>query len=153
MNFKFAPSPNLRLGQLRVRVMRKIRDTDPFPCKSSGLIKKRCQCAGAVIAKKKEPKLEEHNRGEKNTTCGARGNLAALVRLVKSKYAEPRLACDTLNSHSAEQPPKNEVIALWLNTHVVKCKYCVSQKRNEANNKNQWFNVLLTFIFKFTARS
>ena len=50
-------------------------------------------------------------------------------------------------------PPKNGVIALWPNTRVVKCKYCVSQKRNEANNKNQWVNVLLTFIFKFTARS
>jgi len=32
---------------------------------------------------------------------------------------------------------------------VVKCKYYVSQKRNEA----KWFNILLTFIFKFTARS
>ena len=44
---------------------------------------------------------------------------------------------------------KNGVIALWPNTRMVKCKYCVSQKRNEA----KWFNVLLTFIFKFTARS
>jgi len=50
-------------------------------------------------------------------------------------------------------PPKNGVIALWPNTRVVKCKYCVSQKRNEANKKNQWVNVLLTFIFQFTARS
>jgi len=29
--------------------------------------------------------------------------------------------------------PKNGVIALWPNTCVVKCKYCVSQKRNEAS--------------------
>jgi len=36
---------------------------------------------------------------------------------------------------------------------VVKCKHCVAQKRNEANNKNQWLNVLLSFIFKFKARS
>ena len=50
-------------------------------------------------------------------------------------------------------PPKNGVIALWPNTRVVKCTYCVSQQRNEANNTNQLFNVLLTFIFNFTARS
>jgi len=49
--------------------------------------------------------------------------------------------------------PKNGVIALWPNTRVVKCKYCVSQQQNEANNKTQWFNVLHTLIFKFTARS
>ena len=58
-------------------------------------------------------------------------------------------------------PPENGVIALWPNTRVVKCEYCVPQQRNEA----KWFNVLLvkyklvylnsllTFIFKFTARS
>ena len=46
-------------------------------------------------------------------------------------------------------PHKNGVIALWPHTRVVKCKYCVSQKRNEA----KWFNILPTFIFKFTARS
>ena len=50
-------------------------------------------------------------------------------------------------------PPKNGVIALWPNTLVVKCKYCVSQKRNEANTKSQWLKVLLTFILKFTVRS
>ena len=50
-------------------------------------------------------------------------------------------------------PPKNGVVALWPNTREVKCKYCVSQKRNEANNKNQWFNMLLTFIFELTDRS
>jgi len=38
-------------------------------------------------------------------------------------------------------PPKNGVIALWPNTRVVKCKYCVSPTRNVA----KWFNVLLTF--------
>jgi len=49
--------------------------------------------------------------------------------------------------HNAVMPLKNGEIALWLNTRVVKCKYCVSQKRYEANDKIQWYNVLLTFIF------
>jgi len=43
-------------------------------------------------------------------------------------------------------PPKNGEIALWLVTdrwYVVKC---VSQKRN---NKNQWYNISVTFIFRF----
>ena len=31
-------------------------------------------------------------------------------------------------------------------TRVVKYKYCVSQKQNEANDKNKWYNVLRTFI-------
>jgi len=44
------------------------------------------------------------------------------------------------------EPPKNGEIALWPNTRVVKCKYCVSQKRNEANDKDQWYSVLLTYI-------
>jgi len=43
-------------------------------------------------------------------------------------------------------PPKIGQIALWPNTRGVKCKYCVSQKRNEANDKAQWYVVLLTFI-------
>ena len=41
---------------------------------------------------------------------------------------------------------------LWPNTRVVKCKYYVSQKQNGFNNKIQWYSILLTFIFKFTAR-
>jgi len=49
-------------------------------------------------------------------------------------------------------PPKNGVIALWPNTRVVKCKYYVSQKQNGFNNKFHWYSILLTFIFKFTAR-
>jgi len=44
-------------------------------------------------------------------------------------------------------PPKNGVIALWLNTSVVKCKYYVSQKQNAFNNKFYWYSILLTFIF------
>jgi len=43
-------------------------------------------------------------------------------------------------------PPKNGEIAMWPNMRVVKCKYCVSQKRYEANDKAQWYNVLLTFV-------
>ena len=49
-------------------------------------------------------------------------------------------------------PPKNGVIALWPNTRVVKCKYCVSQKQNGFNNKIHWYSILLTFIFKFAER-
>ena len=49
-------------------------------------------------------------------------------------------------------PPKNGEIALWPNTRVVKCKYCVSQKQNEFNDNIDWYSILLTFIYKFTAR-
>ena len=49
-------------------------------------------------------------------------------------------------------PLKNGVIALWPNTRVVKCKYCVSKKQNGFNNKIHWYSILLTFIFKFTGR-
>jgi len=47
-------------------------------------------------------------------------------------------------------PPKNGLIALWSATdrwYVVKY---VSQKRNWSNNKSQWYNILVTFIFKFS---
>ena len=43
-------------------------------------------------------------------------------------------------------PPKNGVIALWPNTHVVKCKYYVSQKQSGFNNKIQWYSILLIFF-------
>jgi len=56
------------------------------------------------------------------------------------------------NSPNLYNPPKNGEIAQWPNTRVVKCKYCVSQKQNGFNNKIQWYSILLTFIFKFTAR-
>ena len=49
-------------------------------------------------------------------------------------------------------PPTNGEIALWLNTRVVKCTYYVSQKQNGFNNKGQWYNFSLTFIFWFTVR-
>ena len=49
-------------------------------------------------------------------------------------------------------PLKNGVIALWPNTRVVKCKYYVSQKQNRFINKIPWYSILLTLIFKFTAR-
>ena len=49
-------------------------------------------------------------------------------------------------------PPKNGVIALWLNTRVVKYKYYVSQKQNGFNNKIQWYSLLLTCIHEFMAR-
>jgi len=39
------------------------------------------------------------------------------------------------------QPPKNGDIALWPNTRVVKCKYYVSQKRNESNIKVQRYTI------------
>ena len=49
-------------------------------------------------------------------------------------------------------PPKNGEIALWSSTRVVKCKYDVSQKQNDLNDKNQWYNILLTCIYQFIAR-
>jgi len=48
-------------------------------------------------------------------------------------------------------PPKNGVIALWPYTRVVKYKYYVSQKQNGFYNKNDWYSMLLTFKFEFTA--
>jgi len=37
-------------------------------------------------------------------------------------------------------PPKNREIALWPNTRVVKYKFCISQKRIEANHKSLWYD-------------
>jgi len=47
---------------------------------------------------------------------------------------------------------KNGLIALLPNTRVVKCKYSASQKQNVFNNKDHWYNILLTFILKFRDR-
>jgi len=51
-----------------------------------------------------------------------------------------------------KRPPQNGEIALWPNTRVVKRKYYASQKQNGFNNKIHSYSILLTFIFKFTAR-
>ena len=49
-------------------------------------------------------------------------------------------------------PPKNGEIAPRPNTRVVKCRYYVSQKQNGINYKIHSYSILLTCIFKFTAR-
>jgi len=46
----------------------------------------------------------------------------------------------------------NGEIALWPNTRVVTCKYCVSQKQNGFIDNSQWYNILITLLFVFTAR-
>jgi len=42
-----------------------------------------------------------------------------------------------------------QVIALWLATNRWYVVKCVSQKRNWSTNKNQWYSILVTFIYKF----
>jgi len=46
----------------------------------------------------------------------------------------------------ASQPPKNGEIALLLTTNSLMCSKYVSQKRNEAIDNCQWYNMLLNFI-------
>ena len=46
-------------------------------------------------------------------------------------------------------PPKNGLIALWSATNRWYVVKCVSQKRNRSNNKNEWYNILVNFIFRF----
>jgi len=47
-------------------------------------------------------------------------------------------------------PPKNWLIALWSATNHWYVVKCVSQKRNQSNNQNQWYDILVTFIYKFS---
>ena len=50
---------------------------------------------------------------------------------------------------AAQGDPKDGEIALWSATkrwYVVKC---VSQKRNEPNDMNRWYNILVKFIFNW----
>jgi len=47
-------------------------------------------------------------------------------------------------------PPKNGLNALWSATNPWYVVKCVSQKRNWSNNKHQWYNILITFILKFS---
>ena len=84
-------------------------------------------------------------------------SLAVKMTLEKSLAVVMTHECDmsqTLVKSLAVRmtPPKNGVIALWPNKRVVKCKYYVSQKQNGFNNKIHWYSILLTLIFKFTAR-
>ena len=52
-------------------------------------------------------------------------------------------------SRPLSSPPKNGLIALWSATNRWCVVKCVSQKRNRSNNKNDWYNILVSFIFKF----
>jgi len=49
---------------------------------------------------------------------------------------------------SGLDPPNDGEVALWSATNCWYVVKCVSQKRNQSNNKTQWYNVLVTFIFK-----
>jgi len=46
-------------------------------------------------------------------------------------------------------PPRNGEIALWLLMNSLMCSKYVAQERNESNNKNQWYDILLNLIFEF----
>jgi len=53
-------------------------------------------------------------------------------------------------THMDESPhtlPKNGEITLLLPTNSLMCSKYVSQKRNEAIDNNQWYIMLLNFIF------
>ena len=45
---------------------------------------------------------------------------------------------------------QNKEIEVWSNTCVVLCKYYVSQKQNEFNNKSQRYSILFTVISKLS---
>jgi len=47
-------------------------------------------------------------------------------------------------------PPMNGIIALWTATNRWYVVKYVSQQRNRSNNKNEWYNILVSFIFKFS---
>jgi len=49
-------------------------------------------------------------------------------------------------SKTSCKPPKNGEIALLFTTNSLMCSKYVSQKRNEAIDNNQWYNMLLNFI-------
>ena len=53
---------------------------------------------------------------------------------------------------SVQKPTNNGQIALWPTTRVFNCEYHISQKCKGSNYKNQWYNVLNTFISQFRAR-
>jgi len=48
-----------------------------------------------------------------------------------------------------QPPPKNGEIALLLATNRGYVVNCVSQKRNWSSDKSRWYNIFLTFIFKY----
>jgi len=95
-------------------------------------------CSKILKIWRKNPiKLSDENSEESRLFTGA--NLVLRPALVRRKsYDQVVMAA-----------PKYGEIALWPNTRVVKCKYCVSQKQN----KIQWYSILLTLICKFNSRA
>jgi len=51
--------------------------------------------------------------------------------------------------YTHKYPPKDGEIALWSATNRWYVVKYVSQKRNQSNSKDRWYNILVTFIFKF----
>jgi len=53
-----------------------------------------------------------------------------------------------LGDRTAQGWNNDSIIALWPATNRWYVVKCVSQKRNQSNNKSQWYNILVTSIFK-----
>ena len=60
------------------------------------------------------------------------------------------LAQSLIGSLSTLLPAKNGLIPLWSATNHWYVVKCVAQKRNQSSNNNEWYNVLVNFIFKFS---
>ena len=78
------------------------------------------------------------------------GKQIAIVHAQNSRFfsngllqKRPEMSIQDSNLYSDDHPPKNREFALCPNMRVVKCKYIVSQKRNEANDKIHWYNIVI----------
>ena len=97
---------------------------------------------------------EIHMCNERCTFANRSDMYVYLSRLCKSHVHMCISICQTHLQHVQQEmhicnPPKNGEIALLLTTNGLMCSKYVSQKRNEAIDNSQWYNVLLNFILWF----
>jgi len=56
----------------------------------------------------------------------------------------------SFKKNSTIKQTKNGEIVLLFTTNCWNAVKCVSQKQDKVNDKSQWYNVLVTFIFEFS---
>jgi len=101
--------------------------------------------------------IAPHPGSEPQSTSDGNNGLPALCHILKWRFSNRvrflpffNDCCHVLQEVMLHSQPKNGLYALWSATNRWYVVKCVSQKRNRSNNNKIWYNILVSFIFKFS---
>ena len=100
---------------------------------------------------KTNPRCEKSHSGRPRTKRFPTFGRAAALALAppRATRSQPELIRTKISPKTHPRPPKDGEIALWSATNRWFVVKCVAQTRSQSNNKNEWYNISVTFINKF----